>query len=677
MLVSWNWLKQYVPLDMTQAELEHRLSMSGLNHEGTRGVADDLAIDLEVTSNRPDCLGHIGVAREIAVLWEQPLTIPDPQPASSAPAAAEQASVTLECPELCPRYTARVIRDVRIGPSPDWLVQRLATVFQPLNPDWQPVNNVVDITNFVLMESGQPLHAFDLDKIAGGQVVVRQAGKDEPFTAIDHHEYSLQPGICVIADTEKVIALGGVMGGADSEVSSSTTCLLIESARFDPLATRNTARALNLHSPSSHRFERGVDPVGVEWASRRCCELILEIGGGELAEGIIDVGEPVAVPGPVILRLSQLKRILGIDVDPDEVNRILTALGNSTAAAGDSELAVTAPSWRRDLTREIDLVEEVARIHGYEKIPEDVGVPMAPSHRTDRDRVESIVRKTLLAASLDEAMTASMVPASWPESFTGWTEHPAISSQTPMLKGADRLRTSLLPSLLEARRINESLANPVIELFETASIYLAGDGDIPVQQWTLAITSGGGYYRLKGIVEGLLAALKIDIPLEVKEVDLPLLDLSRSGELCLDGRRLGFLGEVTTEGLKQFSLRNGTSLVELNLDLLDELAELIPQHQDQSAYPSISRDLNIVLAESVRWSQLEQLVRATAGEELEEVNYQETYRDSEKDGADTKRVLFSMTLRSQDGTMTGEQADQLRKKVVLQIEKQLSGRLLS
>ncbi len=274
-------------------------------------------------------------------------------------------------------------------------------------------------------------------------------------------------------------------------------------------------------------------------------------------------------------------------------------------------------------------------------------------------------------------MTASMVPASWPESFTGWTERPPISSQTPMLKGADRLRTSLLPSLLEARRVNESLANPVIELFETASIYLAGDGELPVQQWTLAITSAGGYYRLKGIVEGLLAALKIDIPLEVKAVDLPLLDLSRSGELCLDERRLGFLGEVSPEGLKQFSLRNGTSLVELNLDLLAELAELVPQHQGQSAYPSISRDLNIVLAESVRWSQLEQLVRATAGKELEEVNYQETYRDSEKDGADTKRVLFSMTLRSQDGTMTGEQADQLREKVVLQIEKQLSGRLLS
>jgi phenylalanyl-tRNA synthetase beta chain len=302
---------------------------------------------------------------------------------------------------------------------------------------------------------------------------------------------------------------------------------------------------------------------------------------------------------------------------------------------------------------------------------------MVPSHRTDRDRVESIVRETLLAAGLDEAMTASMVAASWPECFTAWTDRPPIRSLTPMLKGADQLRTSLVPSLLEARRINESLANPVIELFETASIYLPGKSQLLTQQWTLAMTSGGDYFRLKGVVEGLLEALKIDVPLQVKEVDLPLLDLSRSGELCLGDRRLGFLGETSPQGLKQFSLRNPTSVLELNLDLLAELAELIPQHRDQSAYPSISRDLNIILAEPVRWSQLEQLVQETAGDELEMVEYQETYRDSEKDGAETKRVLFSMTLRSHDGTLTGEQADEIREKVVAEIQKQLDGRLLS
>ncbi|MDP7204516.1 MAG: phenylalanine--tRNA ligase subunit beta, partial [Pirellulaceae bacterium] len=235
----------------------------------------------------------------------------------------------------------------------------------------------------------------------------------------------------------------------------------------------------------------------------------------------------------------------------------------------------------------------------------------------------------------------------------------------------------LVPSLLEARRINESLANPVIEIFETASIYFPTESQLPAQQWTLAITSGGDYFRLKGIVEGLLAALKIDIPLQVTEVDLPLLALSRCGEFSLGDRRLGFVGEVAPQGLKQFSLRNPASVLELSLDLLAELAELIPQHQNQSAYPSISRDLNIVLAETVRWSQLEQLVRAVAGNELEAVDYQETYRDSEKDGADTKRILFSMTLRSQDATMTGEHADGIRENVVAEIEKQLEGRLLS
>jgi len=677
MLVSWNWLKKYVSLDMTLAELEDRLSMSGLNHEGTRPVGDDLAIDLEVASNRPDCLGHIGVAREIAVLWQQPITLPDPQPGSSAPGVDEHASVKIECPELCPRYTARVVRGVSIGPSPDWLVDHLATVLRPINPDWQPVNNVVDITNFVLLECGQPLHAFDLEKIKGGQVIIRQAQPDEPFTAIDHSEYKLQPGMCVIADQSRAIALGGVMGGAESEVSSSTTSLLIESARFDPLSIRTTARATNLHSPSSHRFERGVDPVGIEWASRRCCEMILEIAGGELAEGIIDVGEAVSEPPAIVLRLSQLKRILGIEVEREEVERILNALGNRTTDGGDGQLEVIAPSWRRDLSREIDLVEEVARIHGYDKIPEDVGVPMAPSHRSDRDRVEGAVRQTLVAAGLDEAMTASMVPANWPGCFQAWTESPPITSQMPMLKGADTLRTSLVPSLLEARRINESLANPIIELFETASVYLPSDEQIPTQQWTLAIVSGGGYYRLKGVVEGLLEALKISVPLQLNAIDLPLLDLSRSGELRLGDVRLGILGDISGEGLTQFSLRSTASILELNLELLAELAELVPQHRELSSFPTISRDLNIILAESVRWSQLELVAREAAGDQLESIHYQETYRDSERDGSDSKRILLSMTLRSSDGTMTGEQADALREKIVAQIEKQLGGRLLS
>ena len=324
--------------------------------------------------------------------------------------------MTLDCPALCPRYTARVIRGVRVRPSPAWLAARLATI------GIAAINNVVDATNYVLMECGQPLHAFDLAKLAGREIIVREARKGEQFAAINHKTYELEPGMCVIADRDRAVALGGVMGGAESEVSTATTELLIESAEFDPMSIRRTARRLNLHSDSSYRFERGVDPEGVDWASRRVCQLILELAGGELAAGVVDVGRRPTARPPIVLRFDQLRRILGIEIAPAEVRRILTALGIRETRADSASVEVAAPSWRRDLTREIDLVEEVARIHGYDAIPEDVSVPMASSHRGSSDRVMGRVREALLSAGLDEAMTISVVEPAISEAFSPWTD---------------------------------------------------------------------------------------------------------------------------------------------------------------------------------------------------------------------------------------------------------------
>ncbi len=392
MLVSWNWLKQYVPLDMPLEELERRLMMAGLNHEGTEEVGGDLAIDLEVTSNRPDCLGHIGIAREIAVLWGNELKIPAARPAEGKTPVEQLAKVRIDCPDLCLRYTARVIRGVKVGPSPGWMARRLETI------GLTPINNVVDISNYVLMECGQPLHTFDYAKLKGREIIVRRPLPGETIEAIDHKTYELGPEMCVIADAEDAVAIGGVMGGAKTEITAATSDVLVEAAEFDPVSIRNTARQLNLHSDSSYRFERRVDPEGLDWASRRCCELILELAGGELAAGVVDVGRSPPQRKPIVLRFSQLKRILGIEVPPQRVREILLALGN-VEATGDKEwsgraqkasairsagesITVIPPSWRRDLTRETDLIEEVARIHGYEQIPEDVAVPMAPSART-------------------------------------------------------------------------------------------------------------------------------------------------------------------------------------------------------------------------------------------------------------------------------------------------------
>ena len=658
MIVSWNWLKDYVDLPMPHDPLVERLSMAGLNHEDSARVEEDLAIDLEITSNRPDCLGHLGVAREISVLWQQPLRVPVPAARASGPAAEHLTRVAIRCPELCYRYTARVLRGVRVGPSPRWLVERLQTL------GIAAINNVVDITNYVMMECGQPLHAFDFAKLAGPEIVVREAMPGERFLAINHKMYDLQPGMCVIADAQQAVALGGVMGGAETEVSATTTDLLIEAAEFAPLAIRTTARALALHSPSSYRFERGVDPQGVDWASRRCCQLILELAGGELAEGVLDVGRPIPPREPIVLRLSQLPRILGIQIDAAEVRRILTALGCDERSADGTSVTTVPPSWRRDLTREVDLVEEVARIHGYDEIPEDVGVPMAPSHRRDEDRVLDRVRSVLIAAGLHEAMTASMVPAEWTERFHPAGSAPPLRASTPMLKGADCLRTSLVPSLLEARRINQSLGNVEVELFETARVYLPQPGQMTVEQWTLGITSGGDFYRLKGIIEAIVDMLKPAARLEVLDTQQTLLEPARAARLELGGQLLGYLGELTEDGLKQSGLRSEASVAELNLAVLAEAAQLIPQHADQSPYPPIERDLNLVVDESLRWSELAQTVEQSAGPCLERLSYQETYRDPQKDGPGKKRLLFSITLRSSERTLTNEQADQIRDAVV-------------
>jgi phenylalanyl-tRNA synthetase beta chain len=658
MLVSWNWLQDYVDLDMPHDELVERLSMAGLNHEDTTPVGDDLQIDLEVTSNRPDCLGHIGVAREIAVLWQTELRIPAPQPRQSSPAVTDLTRVAIECPELCYRYSARILRGVKIGPSPSWLVDRLESI------GGTTVNNVVDVTNYVMMECGQPLHAFDLAKLAGPEILVREAQPGELFEAINHKTYELEPGMCVIADARRAVALGGVMGGADTEVSGTTVDLLIEAADFAPLCIRTTARKLVLHSPSSYRFERGVDPAGVDWASRRCCELILDVAGGQLAEGVIDVGPEMAPREPLVLRLSQLPRVLGIDIPADEVRRILTALGCAETPGPAGAVQVVPPSWRRDLTREIDLVEEVARIHGYDEVPEDVGVPMVPSHRRDADRVLDRVRQVLLSAGFDEAMTASMVSEPWCEAFSPWTDAAPLGTGTPMLKGADRLRLSLTPSLLEARRVNESLANPVIELFETAHIYLPQEGGLPDEQWTLGLVSGGDYYRVKGVIEAMIAALGSTARLETVDTRQSLLDPATSCQLQIGGKRLGFLGAVAPSGLKAFGLRTPATVAELNLSLLADLAELIPRYVEQSPYPAIERDLNLIVDEAVRWAVLAETVERSAGGCLESLSYQETYRDPRKDGGGKKRLLFSITLRSSARTLTNEEADEIRRQVV-------------
>ncbi len=669
MLVSWNWLRDYVPLQMSPQEFADRLMMAGLNHESTKPHGSDTVIDLEVTSNRADCLGHLGIARETALLFGQPLTVPEPR-IPAGPTATAQAvqpvQVAIDAPALCPYYSARRIRGVRVGPSPAWLVARLDAI------GIATINNIVDVTNYVLMECGQPLHAFDFQKLRGSRLVVRAAKSSERLTAIDHKEYALDDSMCVIADAERPVALAGVMGGADSEVSPGTTDVLIEAADFASLSIRSTARKLKLHSPSSYRFERGVDGARIDWASRRCCELILQLAGGELMEGAAVAGRVPDARRPIVLRLGQIPRILGIDVPVERVVQILSGLGcdhlHQPANSQTPSVSVVPPTWRRDLTREIDLIEEVARVHGYDKIPEDTRVPMAASFRTDADRIQNRVRAVLTSSGLDEALTLSLVTRKASELFSPWTDAEALVAETPILEGADHLRRSLIPTLLAARFYNESKQNPSAELFETAKIYLRQPAGLPIEQSTLGIVTGGDFPFAKGLVEAVIAGVRAPLRPQHEPLNeassIPLLDLNRACRMVVDGQPLAFVGELSPLGYQQTGLRSQTSIAEVNLGMLASYATLIPQHTPLSNFPFVCRDLNLIVDEAVHWGELAVTVRAAAGQLLESLEYKETYRDAGRDGPGKKRLLFSVTLRSNERTLTNEEADQVRTEIV-------------
>jgi phenylalanyl-tRNA synthetase beta chain len=668
MIVSWDWLKHYVPLDCTVDAFAERMMMAGLNHESTEAVGSDWAVDLEVTSNRPDCLGHIGIAREASVLWDRKLTIPAAQPAEVDRAVTQSAQVRIECPELCLRYTARVIRGVNVGPSPAWLRDRLATV------GIASINNVVDVTNYVLMECGQPLHAFDLGKLQGSQIIVRQPRAGEKLVAIDHKTYELAPGMCVIADQNRAVGLGGVMGGAETEVTHATKDLLIEAAQFDPVAIRTAARKLNLHSDASYRFERGTDPAGVDWASRRCCELILQVAGGVLEHGVIDVGTSPAEAPQITLRLSQIERLLGIAIDGAEVRRILAALGNRIVSHDANSVTVVPPSWRRDLSREIDLIEEVARIHGYDAIPENVRVPMFASAKSNDDRVLERIRRVMSAAGYDEAYTLSVVEEESVLAFSPWTSAAPIVAQTPVMRRADRLRRSLVPSLLAARRTNEGLANPRIELFEIAKCYLPQTSGLPQEDLLLALTSGHDFLTVKGQIETLVAQLNPSAQVQSKGTDLDYFAGEPAAELQLDGKVLGYIGQVQPAVLKQLELRQPTTVAELRVAVLQEVAQLVPQYRRLSPYPAVTRDLNLVVEDSIRWADLDRVIRDSAGPLLESLSYVETYR-SPALGQSKKSLLLALVFRSEEATLTNQEVDRLRDGIVAACQTQCQAQL--
>jgi phenylalanyl-tRNA synthetase beta chain len=657
MIVSWNWLTQYVRLDMPVEALTERLALTGLNHESTSEVGGDLAIDLEVTSNRPDCLGHLGVAREIAVLFDRPLRVPDPRPRTSGAPVETLTGVVVEAPDLCPRFTAQVVTGAAIGESPWWLRKRLETL------GVRPISNVVDVTNYVMFECGQPLHAYDLDLLAGRRLVVRRGRPGETIRAINNKVYELSGEMLVIADAERPVGVAGVMGGADTEINPSTRNILIEAAQFDALSIRRTARALGLHSPSSYRFERPLDPEGTAWANRRCAELILEIAGGTLHPGLIDVG-PAPAPRPAItLRLDQIARVLGIHIDREKVARILDALGLEPLGMSEGSLTYRPPSWRSDLEREIDLIEEVARIHGYEHIPEDRAVPITSAPRGRRERVEDALRNALTGCGFDEAITFSLVAEELAAPLEPG-DSPPIRVEHSSRRRENALRQSLVPSLLAVRRHNEAHGNPDAELFEVADVYRPRPGrPLPDEPTRLALVSGRDYFGLKGVVEALLDRLHAAPALEVRPAEVPLFTRGRCAELSLGGTHLGYLGEVSPATRDAFELREACTAAELDLAVLEAQAVLVAGYRPLPPFPAVARDLSLVVSQSLAWSDLARAVTQAAGPSLESIDYLDTFQGGTVP-AGKQSLHFGLRFRHPERTLTGDEVEHAVRAIV-------------
>jgi phenylalanyl-tRNA synthetase beta chain len=684
MKTSLEWLSQYLPSinlpsinqpsinppsivtgPITAEMASEALTHGGLPVEVITTVGPDTVIDVEVTSNRSDCLSVTGVARELAALLHREF-VDVPLPANPPGGSASDTGLSglgIDVPELCPHYTARVIRGVKIGPSPAWMQRRLTAI------GLRPVNNVVDVTNYVLFEMGMPLHAFDFDKIRGKTINVRTARPGEKMTSLDGHERSLSPEMLVIADAERAIALAGVMGGRDTEVTDQTVNILLESARFDPLSIRSTARKLAMGSDSSYRFERGIDPTLPHRASLRATQLIAETAGGKPAGPLLEAGSSGYSPKKLWLRLARLKQVLGTEFPAHQVVEAMQRLRLAPSLQGE-RIDVTVPSYRLDLNHEIDLVEEAARVIGYQHIPvrDEISLRVAPANPVLKTM--EIVRSVMVAGGYFEAMTFSFVTDELAKAFLP-SEAAALPRADSRVRKADaQLRPSMLPGLLEALRRNETTGSAGVKLFEIGSTFWLDSVGKVEEHRKLGLIGSTDYRAVRGMIETLVARLDSNLALKITPADRPGYAGGACGKIEWAGQLLGYIGKVDRAVASRLSLREQPVVAELELAVLLEHAQHVPQLRALPRYPAVRRDLSLVVTEATRYEQLESVVAQVKPEGLEAVDYVTTYRGKPLE-AGVKSVTLTLVFRSPTTTLTSEAVESSVQRVVTAAKEKL------
>lgn len=665
-------------------------TFAGFNCDGVEGHGDAAVLELDVLANRPDAQCVLGLAREAATFLRVPLKTPVFAAPESGEDVAKLAQVTVEDAATCPRYTARVIRGVKVGPSPQWLQDRLKSM------GLTPRNNIVDITNFVLFELNHPLHAFDLNKLAGRRIVVRRAKDKEPFKPLYAEVPPLTPETLVIADGDRPVAIGGVIGGAGSEVTPETTDILLEAACFDPTSIRRTCRRLKTGTDSSYRFERGVDMAGVERASARAAALIAELAGGTVARGLLD-SNPHPQPMPEVpLRLARLRALYGVEVPAHDIRTFLTALGCELLRETTAELFVRPPTWRRhDLLREVDLIEEIARLHGYNHVPVVTSMSARIPPRSKLESTTDRVRELFTALGYFEAVTDSLIDPHWPAPAVWADAVPlALNKKSVLREDHSSLRNSLLVSLLNTQRLNQDRRAGTSRFFECGKVFLPQSGQArPEERPTLGLLDETGFAPLADALRRLDEALSLEgahlkfVPPPPGEAPGFLTTESacriiRLRQLTADERAedaIGWLGMAAPALCKGFDLKTAPAVAELNLAALAALHAAPRRYEPLPSQPENARDVAIVVDEPVAWRELESFAANYVRKEplrdrREAPRFLSVFRGKQL-GAGKKSVAFSVVYRATDRSLSDEEVNAAHQRFVTELLTQFKATL--
>lgn len=637
---------------------------------------DDQILELGLTANRADCMSMIGVAYEVAAILDREVKLPSPTVSPVAEKASDYIKITVEAKEDNPLYVAKVIKNVKIAPSPLWMQGRLMAA------GIRPHNNVVDITNYILLEYGQPLHAFDYDRLGSKEILVRRAKSGEKIVTLDDAERTLTEEHLVITNGSEPVALAGVMGGASSEVQSDTTTVLLESAYFKGTTVRTASKDMGLRSEASARFEKGVDPNRVRPAAERAAELLALYADGDVLEGAAEADTLQVEPAIISIALEKINRVIGTEMSLQEVENIFARLQFETNTDNET-ITVTVPTRRGDITIEEDLIEEVARLYGYDNIPTTLPVgSQAPGYLTEYQKKRRIVRAVLEGAGLYQAITYSLTNPTKATQYALETRKP-IELSMPMSEEHSQLRLSILPQLLEVVKYNLARQNDSVALYETGAVFLASEKDeLPEEREHLAVAITGlwhehgwqgekkevDFFVLKGIVEGLFIQLGLEKRVEYRKAVLEGMHPGRTAEIILSGKRIGFIGQVHPTVQKELDLKE-TYVFELLLEAV--FAEVVePLHYEAiPRYPSITRDIALVVDTEKVAGELETIIVAAGGKLLKDVHVFDLY-EGERMEPGKKSLAFSLKYFDPEKTLTDEEVTKVHDKVLAAVKEQ-------